>query len=271
MMKLKKNLLAIAAAVICTGASAQSIQVSSFGVDGMHYHLTKNCAPGAALEYYSQRGGGKIVRTDAAGNVLVRFGSKLPAFVLVRNAKQDAGTVVFTEALDFELSGLKVTGENGSDNISWEASAQPSISFVLLASPDGKNYKTLAEFPAKPGPGVAAYTSHQKPAGNLFYKVAVKHAGKGALYQTAALSMTDGRANGAQVFPTAAKDFVHIRIPFTPGNNSYSIFNQQGQVALKGWLTNSTTAVNVAALPPGVYYVRVDAAGKFPAQRFVKL
>ncbi|MBK6410517.1 MAG: T9SS type A sorting domain-containing protein [Flavobacteriales bacterium] len=63
---------------------------------------------------------------------------------------------------------------------------------------------------------------------------------------------------------------LHILLPSSVARSTISIFDSQGALVLKQEVNSADKAIDVGALSPGLYLVRIETAGKSSSKFFVK-
>jgi Secretion system C-terminal sorting domain len=60
------------------------------------------------------------------------------------------------------------------------------------------------------------------------------------------------------VYPNPAKDIMYISIPGFAGVSEVRVFNGNGKIVLNGKVTGPVSQMNIAALPAGIYLVKIS-------------
>ncbi len=74
---------------------------------------------------------------------------------------------------------------------------------------------------------------------------------------------------GARLYPNPVSDFVHIAVTID-GIYVIRIYNSLGQQIVSVNATSRETLVDVTGLKPGIYFVRIEAAGKTETYKLIK-
>ena len=77
--------------------------------------------------------------------------------------------------------------------------------------------------------------------------------------------------SGAKVYPNPAREQLTITMPAANTYNSFSITNSVGQVYIQQTISQTTTLVDVKALPAGVYLISLRGDNGTEVLRFVKM
>lgn len=76
-------------------------------------------------------------------------------------------------------------------------------------------------------------------------------------------------AGGVKIFPVPASDVINITIA-NGKDAAVNIYSVAGNLVASGNVSAGNTAINVSALPAGVYYARIGVEGQYGVQKFVK-
>ena len=258
-------------------ASLQPVAMHYFAAEGNPYYKIMGAVPGSGLAFYSERSGGHVLATIAAGpdGTLLKKGSKdfTPAFVLSlkeQNAAGHSGTglLTFTGTKEFTF-GTPTTEQAGlAAAITWQAaSVSDDLAFHLLKSTDGITYAPLAVVPGRTTSGLVPYTYTDEAAGDLaFYKIEISNK-SGTLYTSSIMSIGNGTV---KVYPTIADNTVHISYANAAPDNQYRILNSEGRVVQSGNLQLSGATLTVGDLAAGNYIVVAGNDAHRGIGRFVK-
>jgi len=77
--------------------------------------------------------------------------------------------------------------------------------------------------------------------------------------------------SAAKVYPNPAREQLTITMPAANTYNSFSITNSVGQVYIQQTISQTTTLVDVKALPVGVYLISLRGDNGTEVLRFVKM
>ena len=70
--------------------------------------------------------------------------------------------------------------------------------------------------------------------------------------------------------PNPAKDIITISSPLITENTNLSVCNVSGEKVIERQLTDTETQIEISALPPGVYFVRVQNEKMVEVWKMVK-
>jgi len=185
-------------------------------------------------------------------SILNQPGAVLESGALLELSWEVAGTdqaPVFASAVDVYLSA-----DGGRTFSTLLASDLPNNGAALLLLPDtlqGDRFRLKV-----------------KAAGNVFFDI---NDYDFAIQTTPTSSPSPAAAASVlRLYPNPAIDQLWIAIEQSPSPATLYLWNAAGQRLRRVNATSTTTALNIANLPPGVYWVEMQADGKRRFARFVK-
>jgi serine protease len=91
-----------------------------------------------------------------------------------------------------------------------------------------------------------------------------------ATFQTALAAAPVAKSIAWQLFPNPSHDVVRVQLPGNFGPATVQVFTTQGQLVSQAALAAGGGSLSVAALPPGLYVVRVAGAAGSLWQRLAR-
>ncbi len=255
-------------------------EVHWFEADGSVIYDVNGCVPGSDISFYSQQGGGRMLKqtaVNANGHASVIWKEKtVPAFVINvpgANAAGAAGTgiISYTENKDFTINSESLDNVGGNVILNWKAAVchPDNFSFDILKSVNGGAYMVIQTVKAQ-GSDIDpyAFTDATQTNGSATYQIAVKDNSNNIYYTTHPL-FTDG-GSGVSIYPTVAHAAINVCLNDDVSNGSYKIVNMQGQVVTTGVLKSTRNSVAVNQLSAGNYLLEVWNKGNKTTQKFVR-
>jgi hypothetical protein len=128
---MKSFFMVLLIAAICSAATAQ--EVNRYEAEHVNYFEAKGYVPFSPILYYSERGGGHVLKQDStnANGYLLTTGDAdfLPAFALGKSN----GQVCFFEGKEFTFNDVSLYEDNGSVTIGWNGAVSGPM-FIVLKS-----------------------------------------------------------------------------------------------------------------------------------------
>ena len=225
----------------------------------------------------------RLAKSDNAGNWLDLGGVGTGA-----PAGSITSTVPFASFSDFVLASTEATGGAGNNplpvvltgfsaqrqaagvRLSWATASELNNSrFEVQRSADGRAFATLKTVPgsgSSAAPHAYSWLDAAGPAGGpLYYRLRQVDADGTGTYSPVATVLPDAAQPG--VFPNPAQQ--HIRFG-APAGSAYRVLNVLGQPVLAGRTPAEGTALSVADVGSGVYYLEISSAQGRVRHRFVK-
>lgn len=151
---MKKIITAIAiTGLLCEPITAQQLRAYIYIAEGHHYYHIVDAMPGSNIAFYSQRGGGKLLKNmpvDDNGFSLYKVDGNAPAMVVnssnVSSGKSGGGKVVhFADVREFEIDNFKLERKSDKNIVSWHAAVTDlnAYEFVILKSNDGVKFEKI--------------------------------------------------------------------------------------------------------------------------------
>jgi hypothetical protein len=283
---MNKNILLLSFASLLCGAQytfakdANPVQVKCFEANGALVYDVRGCVPGSDISFYSQQGGGDIMKelaVNASGSATVVWSQKAsPAFVLnVLDVNSSGiagnGMVSFTGDKEFTVNDVALDNNGGSITLRWNGSVTnpPSYTFEVLKSINGGDYTLVQSLNAQSASLLPyAFTDPSQSNGTTAtYQVRVIDNGNNVYYTSNPL-YADG-INGISVYPTVVHSVINVSLN-DKHSSAYKIINMNGQLISSGSLSNGRNACSVAALPVGSYMIEVATTTNKTTTKFVK-
>lgn len=269
---MKKLFLLLTASFSCVATYAQKEQTKvldayTYVAEGKTYCHVLNGTPGAEASFYSERWGGKQLKSevqDATGKM--EFCEKVfsPAFVIDRGT----GKVFQMDGHEFSINDPETNIESGLKTISWKATADMNkdMSFVVMHSNDGNKWEAVEVIAAIKTPVELKYLVNDANIDALLYKIIVMN-GKEVRYTSPVMSVSNKMVS---VYPTVVNNKMTIELRAEVTNVSYTISNISGQVMRTGKVMTGKNEINVTELSAGNYMVNIDGSDIHLSEKIVK-
>lgn len=257
---------------------AQAQHLTWFEAEGDVYYEMVGCISGSDIQYYSGKGGGKLlanVQANGSGIALFKSDHKFkPAAVLntkTPNKKKIAGTgkLLFIGEKDFSFKNAALEQKNEQIYLEWTSSLQSDevLEFEILKSNDAINYMTAGKLTGVKSKLETSYNFKEENTGSaLFYKVRIILGGDQKF-----VSKVYSLDNKLGITPSSATSLIQLTVPNGMNTAEYRIISESGQVVLTGTLTSITANISVNNLAAGNYFVMLNSANKKFTGRFIKL
>lgn len=187
-----------------------------------------------------------------------------------------AKTFSFTTAgpVPVKLTGFQATVLNKEVKLTWSTVAEINSShFVIQRSNDGIHFNNIGTIQAAGNSQVTMhYTYFDKNPlnGVLFYRLQQLDKDGQLEYST----VIRVHFQGAGIFSlesNAVHDKLKISSTALVNKTGWKIINAAGQVVKKGFLTETTSLVNIASLPRGMYWLMLIDSSKNEILAFIRL
>jgi len=265
------------AALLPFTAGAQ--QVYFFEAEHANYYHVSKCLPNSDIQFYSTRGGGKMLRqatVDEKGEYRITgVDGFAPAFVLNTkqpNSKGIGGNdiVSFFDKKEFTIEDITIKTLNGVTTLTWKAAADPAkaIFFEVLAGDDGINYTSVKHIDASGTENMLGYSYENEGSAASFYKIKVINAQQGERYATGILA---AQAGNAKIYPTIVKASVSVALDKQYADARYKLYSADGRLVTSGNLSNTVNEIALGDLASGNYFISVEAAKKRTVAQLQKL
>jgi len=208
-----------------------------------YYRCMVTCASGGASD---STAGIKIVYTDTCSCLLTSAGT---ALANVTHASSTT-SITLTDS-GYSASPVTMQWQSSPDSVAWSnvsGATNASYSFTGLAA---TTYYRLKFICTVDGDTIVS------PGVKIIY----------AITTTGTPSLS---ASGIKVFPNPTTNDLSI-IQSPSAYSSFTITNSIGQDMIQQALTTTQTIVNVATLPPGLYYIIFRGDNGTSVQKFIKL
>jgi hypothetical protein len=275
--------LAVTGAVI--GGSYNA--ATGLGFDFKLYKITNFAAP--PTTGVTEVGTGKL--SDVTAAAPLTFYQNTNAYADVAYKKNANGTYTFynlicnngiaayttASTLPVSLTSFTATASKDFNQLSWTtASESNNRGFEVQRSVDGQEFTNLAFVSSKAAQGNSSislsYNFEDKtaPAGTLYYRLKQVDLNGNFEYSDIKSVRNNLTEISAKLYPNPVQHDLIISIPLEFKGLSYSIHNMVGQEFMKG-KAEELTRINVAALVPGIYFVKiVNAQNETQSLKFIK-
>jgi hypothetical protein len=275
--------LAVTGAVI--GGSYNA--ATGLGFDFKLYKITNFASP--PTTGVTEIGTGKL--SDVTAAAPSTFYQNTNAYADVAYKKNANGTYTFynlicnngmaayttASTLPVSLTSFTATAFKDFNQLNWTtASESNNRGFDVQRSVDGQEFINLAFVSSKAVQGNSSislsYNFQDKtaPAGTLYYRLKQVDLNGNFEYSDIKSVRNNLTEISAKLYPNPVQNDLIINIPLEFKGLSYSIHNMVGQEFMKG-KTEELTRINVAALVPGIYYVKiVSAQNETQSLKFIK-
>lgn len=231
-----------------------TIQFTNFTLCGSHQMQRQADAVGIPNQLHPVAGGSHNSPVSAA-NLSVIIGEAAAFFqrtVLCRAAPLPVALTSFSGS---------VVPEGCLATLAWQtASERNSYAYEVQASADGQAFAPLGTLPSKNRAAGAAYSYRVGPlAGPRYFRLRLLDADGLATYSPVVALAPACAAGPLLVAPNPACDQATVS-GLPPGRSQLLLYNASGQCVVRATSEGSAT-LRLAALPPGVYLLRVLSAG----------
>lgn len=255
-------------------------ELTWFEAEGSTYFFVTDCIPQSNVLFYSERGGGKLLRretTNEEGQIKIQSDNKFkPAFALNEKAKSlkgamGSGRVSYLGLREFAIDAVSVETITSTE-ISWMAAVgDHAIDFKILKSINGKDYMPLQVVSITKAPDLKRYSVVDVDLDNdqrVFYKIEIYNKLK-LRYSTKILA-TD-YSKGVKVYPYSTQDKISLEVEPAHIPARYRILNQAGQMVGNGVLEQVLNTIWVSNLAAGNYFIVIAAGDGNVTRRFIKM
>lgn len=188
-----------------------------------------------------------------------------------------AATLSGANVLPVALTSFTATASKDFNQLNWTtASESNNRGFEVQRSVDGQEFTNLAFVSSKAVQGNSSvslsYNFEDKiaPAGTLYYRLKQVDLNGNFEYSDIKSVRNNLTEISAKLYPNPVQNDLIISIPLEFKGLSYSIHNMVGQEFMKG-KAEELTRINVAALVPGIYFVKiVSAQNETQSLKFIK-
>ncbi|HNW69875.1 MAG TPA: PKD domain-containing protein [Bacteroidales bacterium] len=129
-----------------------------------------------------------------------------------------------------------------------------------------------------------SYTDLTPPAGYVYYQVEAVNPTPCTPSKTTYFSSRSNIATNnttaienisidditVRIYPNPANDYLFVETAIVPSKTSIKIFNLEGQLIVRQYLTNALTSINISRLSKGIYFIKVENSEGLIVRKFVK-
>jgi hypothetical protein len=210
-----------------------------------------------------------IVKTDGCGGIL-----KTGVYTSGGAFVDTMSTPVFLTAggiLPVTWLGFTAQIVNRETALQWKVTNEVNVSrYEVEYATDGRSFEKLFDVvPSSSASADKTYSQkHASPAaGSNYYRIKqVDHDGRSSYSRTRLVTMES--SDNIIISPNPAQSIV--RIQSATAMKSIQVINVAGQPVLTANPLSNSHSLNVAALPPGTYAVRIETNNKIVTQKLIK-
>ena len=185
--------------------------------------------------------------------------------------------------LPVKLYSFNANLNNNKVDLKWVTASEINVShFIIEKSTDAINFSEAGLIFAYGNPTDKTNYTHSdnintNQAGVIYYRLrSVDVDGKSELSETRIIRISKQTEKGVSIvtYPNPVSNEIRVTIPANWQNKRvvYEIFNMSGRTAkrIEAASSNQTEIMNVSALAPGFYIVRVSFEGQTAQQKIIK-
>lgn len=271
---MKKTFLLISGLALCISQShaqanaGNEITAYIYSADKVTHCHVLNAAPGAQVEFYSERWGGKLIKQEnigVTGTLEISENRFAPAFVIDKNTNR----VFFMEPQEFSIEEIGLKKVGNLNRISWTATTNPGkeIAFGIMKSNDGINYKEIKALSAVTTADEFHYSYDDVGNENSYYKIKVINQKAGVRYSSHSMKLG---VKDIVIYPSLVNTTLTIDVLSGQTDLVFSVSNMNGQVVKKGMLSFGTNTINTTELSSGSYIVNITGGTLNLSEKIIK-
>jgi hypothetical protein len=257
------------------------ISFNQYDLEGASYVEVTNCVAGSDVAFYSNKSGGKVVKTatvDKTGKVVFEQPHNFnPAFAVNLKNKNNAGIagngmLDFADAKLFSLQDVRLEKNATAQTvISWKAQVNFDNAVIeIQKSTDGNIFKPIGTVDVNKSNSLSTASFTDDKEANAMYRLMLVNKGTGNTYLTKPIQM--GIMPGiAKIYPSPTSDNLTVALAPTVQTASYVILDNAGKVIRQGQLTQKTFKVAVSDLTKGIYFIKITSGdNRTETKQFIK-
>ena len=259
---------------------SQPISFNQYDMEGASYVEVAHCIAGSDVAFYSNRGGGKVVKAAVADKngkvVFEQTGNFNPAFAVNLTQKNNAGIagngmVDFASAKLFSLQDVKLDKNVNSQNV---ISCKVKVSFEnaiieVQKSADGANFKTIDSRSVDKSNSFSNITFTDDKENSAVYRLVLLNKTDNSSYITKPVQ-NEAIAGIAKIYPSPVSNDLTITVAPEVKQASYVVLDNAGKVLKQGKFTQQTFRVAVSDLTKGIYFIKITGNNKTETKQFIK-
>lgn len=280
---MKNYFLSLAIFIVYMPMYAQqnkSFSVFKFQVDNKIHYSISNALINSEVQLYSENTGGAIVDKSIISKEgvteMVFDNKKKIAFAINYTVGSIAGNagngcVRFFSDNEFTLKNIQADNLNEKNIIHFEASVlqKENTEFQILKSTNGVTYQLFQKIEVTSSNEMQLYSIEDNGyVGKVYYKLQVVNLQEGMRYTSPQILQFG--TDKISVYPTQARDNIHINVPNDLLMNHYTIYNATGIAICNGVLTQTDFSIDVTSFAKGMYVISLPKEAQKDGTIFFK-
>ncbi len=249
-------------------------KVRWYEVEGEIYYQVKGCVSGSTIAFYSERCGGRLLKTipiEKDQELLLKAEKDFqPAFAHNNGPGGNRKTAFFEEKA-FTIEGIELSEFQGKATLHWKATVgdYTDYEFEVLKEVGPDEYLVLETTPALPGRLAPYDFAETSMDGNHIYRIRLTDKHSGWSFTSRGIMIPSSLWN---VYPTLAQDQLNILVDAGELGSSYKVMDIYGRTWVSGMLKAKRQVISVKSLIPGYYFIQLSQNGqRGESKRFIKL
>jgi hypothetical protein len=171
-----------------------------------------------------------------------------------------------TGTLPVKLESFQGKKQNESAVLNWNTSGETAFShFEVEWSADGSTFAKAGTVQSAAGNGAKAYTfthpftADMSQESRLYYRLKMVDKDNSYTYSSI-VTINNSNFSDVKLYPVPAADHIWIEVPVSVSRQQpvYSIVTPGGQIVLQGKITQAVQQIQLPAMAPGMYYLRLN-------------
>lgn len=175
--------------------------------------------------------------------------------------------------LPFEIKNFKVAGKDKKVQLNWQVNNNDQVRiYTIERSRNGIQFETMKQVLARFNESTSSYIDLDPVPYNGwgYYRLRITDLQGNVSYSNIQKVWMGQAVTNIQISPNPAKNILWVNLSEPEKVTEISIVNSIGQLLLKQNRLMSTNQLNISALQPGVYYVRIVGQNGINTEVFVK-
>jgi uncharacterized delta-60 repeat protein len=178
----------------------------------------------------------------------------------------------FTNSLPITFSSFSATKKQTSVLLNWQTANEQNNAYFIIerSNNSNNNFKEVGKVNSKGNsykPQQYSFEDYSPFNGGNYYRLKQVDANGKSTYSKVVF-IDFSKANTIKLYPNPVKDI--ITLEGLKGTTNISIISLQGSVLAKATANSSTYTWNIKQLPPGTYYVSIEAGKNVTILKFIK-